>query len=116
MADEIQNTDAPVEAPVSAPAAAPAGDLAPRDTRDSRGRRDDGDKRKFFKRKVCHFCKSKLDVVDYKDTKLLRRFMKEGGKILPHRLSGNCTKHQRLVSLAIKRARTMALLPYKARV
>lgn len=53
-----------------------------------------------------------LDYVDYKDTKLLKDFLNEKGKILPRRLTGNCAKHQRMVKTAIKRARQMALLPY----
>jgi small subunit ribosomal protein S18 len=52
--------------------------------------------------------------IDYKDPRLLRSFITEGGKIVPRRISGNCAKHQRSVSLAIKRARTIALLPYLA--
>lgn len=66
------------------------------------------------KKKVCIFCVDHLDDVDYKDTAKLRRFTTEKGKILPRRMSGVCAKHQRLLATAIKRARVMALLPYKA--
>ena len=65
-------------------------------------------------RKVCTFCVDKVDVIDYKDVAKLRRFITERGKILPRRISGNCAKHQRQVTLAIKRARNIALLPFTA--
>ena len=66
------------------------------------------------RRKVCSFCVDKVDHIDYKDTAKLRRFTTERGKILPRRISGNCAKHQRQVTLAIKRARNIALLPFTA--
>ena len=66
------------------------------------------------RRKVCSFCVDKVDHIDYKDAAKLRRFTTERGKILPRRISGNCTKHQRQVTLAIKRARHIALLPFTA--
>lgn len=65
------------------------------------------------KKKVCIFCVDKVDSIDYKDATKLRRFTTEKGKILPRRMSGVCAKHQRALSTAIKRAREMALLPYK---
>ncbi|MGE5553784.1 MAG: 30S ribosomal protein S18 [Betaproteobacteria bacterium] len=64
------------------------------------------------KRKVCQFCVDKIADVDFKDTSRLRRYMTERGKILPRRISGNCAKHQRQMTVAIKRARQVALLPY----
>ena len=64
------------------------------------------------RRKVCSFCVDKVDHIDYKDAAKLRRFTTERGKILPRRISGNCAKHQRQVTLAIKRARNIALLPF----
>ncbi|MGE5509469.1 MAG: 30S ribosomal protein S18 [Chitinophagales bacterium] len=64
------------------------------------------------KRKVCQFCVDKIADVDYKETTRLRRYLTERGKILPRRISGNCAKHQRQVTVAIKRARIVALLPY----
>ncbi len=66
------------------------------------------------KKKVCIFCVEHIDDIDYKDTAKLRRFITEKGKILPRRMSGVCAKHQRGLATAIKRARVMALLPYKA--
>ena len=66
------------------------------------------------RRKVCSFCVDKVDHIDYKDAAKLRRFTTERGKILPRRKSGNCAKHQRQVTLAIKRARNIALLPFTA--
>ena len=66
------------------------------------------------RRKVCSFCVDKVDHIDYKDAAKLRRFTTERGKILPRRISGNCAKHQRQVTLAIKRARNLALLPFTA--
>jgi len=66
------------------------------------------------RRKVCSFCVDHVDSIDYKDVAKLRRFITERGKILPRRISGNCAKHQRQVTLAIKRARNIALLPFTA--
>ena len=66
------------------------------------------------RRTVCSFCVDKVDHIDYKDAAKLRRFTTERGKILPRRISGNCAKHQRQVTLAIKRARNIALLPFTA--
>ena len=92
-------------------------DRGPR--RDSRGgpggagARDGG--RKFFRRKkVCKFCVEKIDAINYKDVGLLRQFVAERGKIVPRRLSGVCTPHQRRLSNAIKQARNIALLPFAA--
>ena len=64
------------------------------------------------RRKVCAFCVDKCEHIDYKDVNRLRRFTTERGKIMPRRMSGVCAKHQRELAIAIKRARTMALLPY----
>ena len=66
------------------------------------------------RKKVCSFCVDKVEHIDYKDAGKLRRFITERGKILPRRISGNCAKHQRQVTLAIKRARHIALLPFTA--
>jgi len=75
-----------------------------------------GGKKKVFyrRRKVCKFCVDKVDFVDYKDTKLLQGFILERAKILPRRISGTCARHQRMVQQAIKRARTLALIPFTA--
>ena len=64
------------------------------------------------KKKVCLFCVDKVEHIDYKDTAKLRRYISERGKIVPRRISGNCAKHQRQLTIAIKRARHIALLPY----
>ncbi|MEN6414046.1 MAG: 30S ribosomal protein S18 [Veillonellales bacterium] len=66
------------------------------------------------KKKVCSFCVDKVEGIDYKDVPKLRRYTTERGKILPRRISGNCAKHQRQLTLAIKRARMIALLPFTA--
>ena len=66
----------------------------------------------FFRRKVCAFCADKKLGIDYKDSGLLRRFTTDRGRIIPRRISGNCAKHQRQLTTAIKRARVMALLPF----
>lgn len=62
--------------------------------------------------KVCYFCEQKMDKIDYKDVYMLRRFMNSQGKIYPPKKFGICAKHQRALSNAIKRARTMALVPF----
>lgn len=64
------------------------------------------------RRKVCGFCVDKVEHIDYKDTARLRKYVSERGKIMPRRMSGNCAKHQRQLSEAIKRARAIALMPY----
>ncbi|MBV8164514.1 MAG: 30S ribosomal protein S18 [Candidatus Eremiobacteraeota bacterium] len=66
------------------------------------------------KRKSCSMCAEKLTALDYKDTLRLRRFITERGKIVPRRISGNCAKHQRWLTDAVKRARVIALLPFTA--
>ncbi len=72
--------------------------------------------RKFFRRKkVCKFCVEKIDAINYKDVRLLGQFVAEKGKIVPRRLTGVCTPHQRRVSAAIKQARNIALLPFASR-
>ena len=76
----------------------------------------DKDQQRSFKlrkkKKVCAFCVEKVEAIDYKDTVRLRKFITERAKILPRRISGVCASHQRQLTEAIKRARTMALLPY----
>jgi small subunit ribosomal protein S18 len=75
-----------------------------------------GGGRKFFRRKkVCKFCAEKIDAIPYRDTRLLQGFVAERGKIVPRRLTGVCTKHQRRLTRAIKQARNIALLPFAAR-
>jgi small subunit ribosomal protein S18 len=124
MAEE---TKTPVAAAGEAPAAsegsaAPAPRPAGRDARDSRGPRPGGPGggreggRKYFRRKkVCKFCVEKIDSINYKDVRLLAQFVAESGKIVPRRLTGVCTPHQRRLSTAIKLARNIALLPFAGR-
>jgi small subunit ribosomal protein S18 len=93
----------------------------PRDERSDRNDRGDrgdrgerGDRRggRKGRKKVCSFCVDKVDVIDYKDIAKLRRFLSERAKILPRRVTGSCSHHQRELTIAIKRARHLALLPY----
>ena len=81
-------------------------DRGDRAARRPRGRRP--------RRKVCQFCVDKVEHIDYKEIARLRRYINERRKILPRRMSGTCAKHQRQLSVAIKRARAIALLPYTA--
>jgi small subunit ribosomal protein S18 len=131
MADETTNTAAPVAATESgsgssAPSSRPdggggGGDRGPRGPRPGGrpgggpgGPREGG--RKFFRRKkVCKFCVEKIDSVNYKDVRLLGQFVAESGKIVPRRLTGVCTPHQRRLADAIKQARNIALLPFSSR-
>jgi len=78
------------------------------------GAKDQGKRYFFRRRKVCKFCADKIEYIDYKDVKLLSAFVPERGKILPRRMFGTCAEHQRKVTLAIKRARNIALLPFAA--
>src|SRR5215213_4680876 len=83
---------------------------------------DDGDRRpmgggrgggrRMHRRRVCRFCIDKVDLIDFKDVRLLQNYLPERGKILPRRISGTCATHQRLLADAIKRARNIALLQY----
>ena len=85
---------------------------------------DDGDRRpmgggrgggrRMHRRRVCRFCIDKVDLIDFKDVKLLQNYLPERGKIVPRRISGSCATHQRMLAEAIKRARNIALLPYAA--
>ena len=69
--------------------------------------------KKMPRKKVCAFCQEKIAEIDYKDVNRLKKFVTEGGKILPRRMSGTCAAHQRKISTAIKRARIASLLPFK---
>jgi len=81
-----------------------------RDSRDSKGPER---KRRFqVRKKVCRFCVDKTPFIDYKDVKTLRFFLTERGKILPRRISGNCARHQREVTVAVQRCRNIALVPF----
>ena len=79
-----------------------------------RDSRPGGDRKKRFqvRKKVCRFCVDKAPFIDYKDLKTLKFFITERGKILPRRISGNCARHQREITVAIQRSRNIALLPF----
>jgi small subunit ribosomal protein S18 len=78
---------------------------APRGPRRGRG---------MGRRKVCRFCADKTMLIDYKDSRVLGNFLTERGKIIPARITGNCARHQRRLTISVKQARTVALLPYTA--
>ncbi len=116
---------APAAAPEAAPAAAPAAPAqadstqtarpsTPYEGQQTRRPSGGGGGRRFSRRKVCQFCADKVDYIDYKDTKRIRKFMTDRGKILPRRITGNCAAHQRMLTNAIKRARVVALVPFKS--
>jgi len=91
------------------PGSGPGGD----DRRGGPGGPQGGKKKFFYRRKrVCKFCVEKLEYIDFKDVKMLQQFIPERGKILPRRISGTCALHQRKLQNAIKRARTVALIPF----
>ena len=69
-------------------------------------------KRNLFTQKICRFCSEKIQFIDFLDIKLLKPLISERGKIVPSRISGNCARHQRQMTEAIKRARSIALLPF----
>jgi small subunit ribosomal protein S18 len=71
-------------------------------------------RRSFRRQKVCKYCVDKIDAVDFKDIKRLRSFITDRGKIIPRRISGNCALHQRQLATAIRRARSIAMLPFAA--
>lgn len=72
------------------------------------------DRNRKPRRRVCSFCVDKATAVDYKEINKLKKYVTERGKILPRRISGNCAKHQRILTSAIKKARVMALLPFSS--
>ena len=123
MADETSTPQTP-EAPAARPASSgrPFTPGSPRPPRPAGGPGGPGGPgggpggRKFFRRKkVCKFCTEKIDAISYRDVRLLQGFVAERGKIVPRRLTGVCTRHQRRLSLAIKQSRNIALLPFAAR-
>ena len=87
-----------------------------RSARPNRERSDDdkgGQRRRpMFRRKVCRFCADKSLKIDYKDLRTITQFVTERGKMTPSRITGNCARHQRLLTTAVKRARSVALLPF----
>lgn len=76
------------------------------------GGRPRGKRQYFRKKKVCKFCVEKMDLIDYKRADILSQFVQERGKILPRRMTGVCSRHQRWLGVAIKRARNIALMPF----
>lgn len=98
MSDE--RTSTPYQRPAGGPGQRPSG-----------GPGGPRKKRPFQRRKVCRFCAEKNLAIDYKEPRTLRYFISERGKIVPRRISGNCSRHQREITEAIKRARNLALLP-----
>ncbi|HEY5056836.1 MAG TPA: 30S ribosomal protein S18 [Acidobacteriaceae bacterium] len=125
MADETSTPQPTAAAPAAEGAPAPrtftprTGPGGPRGPRPAGGPGGPGGGpggRKFFRRKkVCKFCTEKIDAISYRDVRLLQGFVAERGKIVPRRLTGVCTRHQRKVSLAIKQSRNIALLAFAAR-
>lgn len=114
MADETNQTPEATQQPTqsSRPAGPrPGGARGPR----SGGSREGGPRKYFRRKKVCKFCVEKIDAIDYKDVRLLSHFVAESGKIVPRRLTGVCTPHQRRLTEAIKQARNIALLPFTSR-
>jgi small subunit ribosomal protein S18 len=122
MADEINSTQstehhAPASRPSGGHSAGHSGPGAgPRTPRPAGAPAGGPGGRKFFRRKkVCKFCTEKIDAISYRDVRLLQGFVAERGKIVPRRLTGVCTRHQRRLSLAIKQSRNIALLAFAAR-
>ncbi|MFH1687521.1 MAG: 30S ribosomal protein S18 [bacterium] len=68
----------------------------------------------YRRRKICRFCENKIERVEYKEERVLRRFVNERGKIIPRRISGCCARHQRMLTTSIKRARMLAILPFES--
>ena len=120
MADEINTQSTEQHAPASRPSGGHSGhsgpSAGPRTPRPAGAPGGGPGGRKFFRRKkVCKFCTEKIDAISYRDVRLLQGFVAERGKIVPRRLTGVCTRHQRRLSLAIKQSRNIALLAFAAR-
>jgi small subunit ribosomal protein S18 len=111
MADETTvATSSASEGQVQSPERRP-----PRQGPGGGGRESAGGRKYFRRKKVCKFCVEKIEAINYKDVRLLAQFVAESGKIVPRRLTGVCTPHQRRLSSAIKQARNIALLPFAGR-
>jgi small subunit ribosomal protein S18 len=121
MADETSSTHsteqhAPASRPSGGHSGHPGPGAGPRTPRPAGAPGSGPGGRKFFRRKkVCKFCTEKIDAISYRDVRLLQGFVAERGKIVPRRLTGVCTRHQRRLSLAIKQSRNIALLAFAAR-
>lgn len=101
MSDEVTKSEVELKADTQNPS----------EGRDGEEKTPRGKGKTFFRKKVCRFCANKAKI-DYKDADGLRRFTTERGKILPRRITGTCAKHQRVLTVAIKRARNICLLPF----
>src|SRR5512141_2810469 len=114
MADEARAPETTTTTPEAPPQRS-----APRDRdrgpRPGGGGGREGGRKYFRRKKVCKFCVEKIEAINYKDVRLLAQFVAESGKIVPRRLTGVCTPHQRRLSSAIKQARNIALLPFAGR-
>ncbi|MGA8154352.1 MAG: 30S ribosomal protein S18 [Terriglobales bacterium] len=129
MADETRPTATATAETPSRPERPAGGDRPERSDRPDRGGRSfrpggpgggrgeggPGGRKYFRRKKVCKFCVEKIEAINYKDIRLLAQFVAESGKIVPRRLTGVCTPHQRRLSSAIKQARNIALLPFAGR-
>jgi len=118
MAETEEKKPAPAASTSPAPASRPSGPRpggrpgGPRPGGRPGGRPGDRKRRFQVRRKVCRFCVDKTPFIDYKDMKTLKFFITDRGKILPRRISGNCARHQREITVAIQRGRNIALLPF----
>ena len=118
MSDEnqVKAPEAPAPAAHSGPPSSGPGGPGGGPGRRPGGHGGPGGRGKFFRRKkVCKFCTEKIDAIPYRDVRLLQGFVAERGKIVPRRLTGVCTTHQRRLTRAIKQARNIALLPFATR-
>ncbi len=115
--EENEELVTPAEEPAEEPAETEIKEEVKETTEPRRERDKDRPAKRGFKKsnfkKVCLFCQEK-STIDYKEVNKLKKFISEGGKILPRRMTGTCAKHQREVAIAIKRARVAALIPFKA--
>jgi small subunit ribosomal protein S18 len=98
--------------PISRPSSSSGGPREGRPAGPGGGPPRRGKRQYFRKKKVCRFCVEKVDFIDYKKVEMLQPFVQERGKILPRRMTGTCSKHQRWLGVAVKRARNIALLPF----
>jgi small subunit ribosomal protein S18 len=113
MADETTST--PSTEQTQAPSPRPSGPGGPRTPRPGGPGGGPGGRKFFRRKKVCKFCTEKIDAISYRDVRLLQQFVAERGKIVPRRLTGVCTRHQRRLSVAIKQSRNIALLAFATR-
>lgn len=117
MADETRPTSGPTGETASSVERTDRGERRPPRSGPGgpRGEGGPGGRKYFRRKKVCKFCVEKIEAINYKDIRLLTQFVAESGKIVPRRLTGVCTPHQRRLSSAIKQARNIALLPFAGR-